>query len=186
MNYKPKSNNVLYLPSLLGGLTSPPSHSMAEIGCGCFSCYSCYAIGLVIAQGLPSHSIGHVARRKRGLKLQRVHLACWQSSSPNGIGFIALPALSLKITHGSWLERLMPFGKHLASSLASSDLLTQHRSVFILGIVCHCPVHKGHPKPDEVSLLHYCLKHQAEPAASIAKELLVQPCHLLLCVHPDC
>jgi len=43
-------------------------------------------------------SIRHVDRRKSGLMLQRASPAGCHSSSPNGIGFIRLPALSLKIT----------------------------------------------------------------------------------------
>lgn len=53
-----------------------------------------------------------------------------------------------------------------------SDLLTQHRSVFILGTECRHPFHKGHPKPDQVPSLHtICLKCQADHAAPVAREL---------------
>lgn len=36
-----------------------------------------------------------------------------------------------------------------------SDLLTQHGNTFILGTECRHPFHKGHPKPDQVLLLHH-------------------------------
>lgn len=49
----------------------------------------------------------------------------------------------------------MPFSKHLASSLHSSHLLTQHRNISVIGTGGQHHVHKGHPKPNQASLLHY-------------------------------
>lgn len=54
-----------------------------------------------------------------------------------------------------------------------SDLLTQHRNMFILGTECRHPFHKGHPKPDQVPLLYHLsqMPGSNDHAAPVARKL---------------
>ena len=151
-------------------------------------CCPCYPFTFVTAWGISLHGSGHIGSMKRALLLQRVRLAGCYSSSRNGMGFIALPALSLKITQMKLVRKIYAFQQVHCSNLYTRDLLTQHRNIFIIGTGCHHPVHKGHPKPDRVSLLCYLSQTPGWTCSSSSQRaptchfVVVHSSHLFLCV----
>lgn len=94
---------MLYVPSLLQGLLSPPHKAWQGQGS-----VALVADPVTLSQPreFPSSAQGW---EEEGIVLQRACLAGCLSSCPNGMGFIALPAPSLKITQLKLVRKIYAF-----------------------------------------------------------------------------
>lgn len=90
---------MLYLLSLLGGFSSPPSRSLAETGHGFSSQPMDF---LCMAQGMWAGRRGDLCSREPILLADA-------PPALNGTGFVAPPALSLKITQLKLARKIYAF-----------------------------------------------------------------------------